>query len=91
MDHGRIEEIEGFPVTDINFVDSSGPDMMTFTLGPLKCQHHSKLPFVYCIIHLNAIYYMYIHRSHPQITSHLGGREGVLQVVTWFDKGKTGG
>ena len=31
-----------------------------------------------------------VKRGHPQITSHLGGREGVLQVVTWCDKGEEG-
>ena len=30
-------------------------------------------------------------RGHPQITSHLGGREEVLQVVTWCDKVEGGG
>ena len=32
----------------------------------------------------------YFQRGHPQVMSHLGGREGVLQVVTWCDKGEGG-
>ena len=53
-----------------------------------------------CCIRSVLLYLFYVYmdmglmgniRGHPQITSHLGGREGVLQVVTWCDKGEGGG